>query len=29
MSFNIDEWLNLAVEKLQSAFGKNLLFVGL
>ncbi|MBQ7450832.1 nucleotidyltransferase domain-containing protein [bacterium] len=29
MSFNIDEWLNLAVKKLQRAFGKNLLFVGL
>ena len=29
MTFNIDEWLNLAVEKLQSAFGENLLFIGL
>lgn len=29
MTFNVDKWLNLAIEKLQSAFGENLLFIGL
>lgn len=29
MTFNIDEWLNLAIEKIQRAFGGDLLFIGL
>lgn len=29
MTINIDEWLNIAIEKLQKTFDKKLLFVGL
>ena len=29
MKINIDEWLNLAIEKLQKVFREKLLFVGL
>ena len=29
MTININEWLNLAIEKLQKTFDENLLFVGL
>ncbi len=29
MVFNIEEWLNIAIEKLQQTFDKNLLFIGL
>lgn len=29
MTFNIEEWLNIAIEKLQQIFGEKLLFIGL
>lgn len=29
MSFNLEEWLNIAIEKLQKTFSEKLLFVGL